>query len=179
MKLKKLFTSIALIAGIAASGASALEWDTLYSRGNWRLDLNLHDDGTRSCESRTVNSGGYVFSLYTWDDGDYVIRFSHEDWEFGEEIVDQDFIVEIDRRAPWDISGTKTENVIQLIVTPPSQPLERYFREVRAGRTLYLRNDDGVEITRFSLSGTTATLNQHRNCERRILSGTSRTDPFN
>lgn len=178
MKTTKLFTSIALAAGLVATSALALEWDTLYSRGNWRLDINTHDDGSRSCESRTVNSSGYVFSLYTWDDGDYVIRFSHDDWEFGEEGIDQDFIVEIDRRSPWDISGEKFQSVIQLIVTPPSSSIERFFREIRAGRTLYLRNDDGVEITRFSLSGTTATLNQHRGCERVILSSVDRSDPF-
>lgn len=178
MKMTKLFTSIALTAGIIASSAVALEWDTLYSRGNWRLDLNFHDNGSKSCESRTVNSSGYVFSLYTWDDADYVIRFSNEDWDFGDDGIDQDFIVEIDNRSPWDISGEKFDTVIQLVVTPPSDSIERFFREIRAGRTLYLRSDDGVEITRFSLRGTTATLNQHVKCERRILTGASSSDPF-
>lgn len=67
-----LLTSAILAIGVSATSVSAIEWDTLYSRGNWRLDINYYDDGSRSCESRTVNSQDFVFSLFTWDDGDYV-----------------------------------------------------------------------------------------------------------
>ncbi|OUS08654.1 hypothetical protein A9Q96_04270 [Rhodobacterales bacterium 52_120_T64] len=178
MKIKNLITSTILAIGVMTSAASAVEWDTLYSRGNWRLDLNYYDNGSRSCESRSTNSQDYVFSLFTWDDGDYVVRFTHEDWEFGDDAVDQDFVVAIDRRGPWEISGEKWDNVLQIIITPPSDTLTRFFGEVRAGNTLYLRNANGQEITRFSLSGTTATLNQHRNCESQILAGIDRSDPF-
>lgn len=178
MKIKSLLSSAVVALTLMAASASAIEWDTLYSRGNWRLDLNYYDDGTRSCESRTVNSQDFVFSLFTWDDGDYVIRFSHDDWQFGDNTLDQDFEVAIDRRGPWDISGEKWEDVLQVIVTPPSDTLTRFIGEVRAGNTLYLRNADGREITRFSLKGTTATLNQHQACERQILFGVDRSDPF-
>lgn len=178
MKIKNLFITTIFALGALATSASAVEWDTLYSRGNWRLDLNYYDNGSRSCESRTVNSQGFVFSLYTWDDGDYLIRFSHQDWDFGEDTLDQEFVVIIDRRGPWEISGEKWEDVLQLIITPPSDSLNRFFGEVRAGNTLYLRNDSEQEITRFSLRGTTATLNQHQACEDRILSGVDRSDPF-
>lgn len=179
MKIKNLITSSILAFGLMATASSAVEWDTLYSRGNWRLDLNTYDSGSRSCESRSVNSQDFVFSLFTWDDGDYVIRFSHDDWSFGSKTLDQDFEVEIDRRGAWEISGTKVNTVIQTIVTPPASSLNRFFSEIRRGNTLYLRNDRGVEIARFSLRGTTATLNQHEICERRILNGISRIDPFN
>ena len=178
MKIMNLITSTLLAIGVMATSASAVEWDTLYSRGSWRLDLNYYDNGSRSCESRSTNSQDYTFSLFTWDDGDYVIRFTHEDWQFGEDAIDQDFVVAIDRRGPWEITGEKWDNVLQIIVTPPSDTLTRFFGEVRAGNTLYLRNANGQEITRFSLSGTTATLNQHRSCERQILAGIDRSDPF-
>ena len=89
MKIKNLITFTFLAVGVMTTAASAIEWDTLYSRGNWRLDLNYYDDGSRSCESRSTNSQDYVFSLFTWDDGDYVVRFTHEDWEFGDDTVDQ------------------------------------------------------------------------------------------
>ena len=140
--------------------------------------MNYHDDGSRSCESRSKNAQDFVFSLFTWDDGDYVVRFSHDDWEFGDEAIDQEFIVAIDRRTQWDISGEKWDDVLQIVLTPPNNSLTRFFGEVRAGNTLYLRNADGNEITRFSLKGTTATLNQHRSCENQILSGIDRSDPF-
>lgn len=179
MKVAKLILSAALAVATTAGSLAAFEWDTLYQRGNWRLDINYYDNGSLSCESRTVNSQGFVFSLYTWDDGDYIIRFSYEDWSFGDASLDQDFIVEIDRRGAWDISGTKVNSIIQTIVTPPASSLNRFFTEIRRGNTLYLRNERGTEIARFSLSGTTATLNQHEICERRILNGISRIDPFN
>lgn len=88
MKIKNLLAFSTLAFGLMVSSASAVEWDTLYSRGSWRLECNYYDNGAQSCESRTVNSNGYVFSLYTWDDADYVIRFTHDDWEFGDDSVD-------------------------------------------------------------------------------------------
>ncbi len=180
MKIFRYILSTALAVVTFASSIHAAEFDTLYRRGNWRLDLNYYDNGSLSCESLTGNGQGYVFSLFTWDDGDYVIRFSSEDWAFGDTSLNQDFVVEIDNRGDWEISGQKFNSIIQIIVTPPASSLNRFFTEIRRGNTLYLRNDNGAEITRFSLRGTTATLNQHRTCERRIFSGGGfrRSDPF-
>ncbi len=186
MSLFKIFASFALTIAAFSSQSQAASWDeytsydTLYSRGYWRLDLNEHPDGSRSCESRTVNGSDYVFNMFTLSNGDYVIQFENEGWSFGDQELNQDFIVEIDRRGPWNISGTKVFNKIRTTVTPPSDGLSRFFTEVARGITLYLRNDRGVEIARFSLRGTSATLSQHRECERRIFSGGFRNnDPFN
>jgi hypothetical protein len=180
----KPITQMTLAFCLAASAVPAGSWDeyttydTLYSRGYWRLDLNNHPDGTRSCESRTVNSSDYVFNMFTLSSGDYVIQFENEGWDFGESELSQDFVVEIDRRGPWNISGTKWKNKIRTVVTPPNNGLSRFFNEVARGNTLYLRNDRGNEIARFSLRGTSATLSQHRACERRIFSGFRSNDPF-
>lgn len=185
MSFFKKIVGAAFVSVVCAGAVQAASWDeyasydTLYSRGYWRLDLNSHPDGSLSCESRTVNSNGYVFNIFTLSTGDYVIQFENEGWDFGPDEVDQDFVVEIDRRGPWNISGTKAHNKIRTIVTPPNNGLSRFFNEVARGNTLYLRNDRGVEITRFSLRGTSATLNQHRACERRIFSGFRSNDPFN
>ncbi|MGE4610703.1 MAG: hypothetical protein AAED33_04800 [Paracoccaceae bacterium] len=162
MKVKRLLAVTTLSFGMMVSAASAVEWDTLYSKGNWRLDLNYYESGAESCESRAVNAGDFVFSLFTWDDGDYIIRFTHEDWQFDDETVDQEIVIAIDGRGPLDISGETWDDVLQLMVTPPSDSLTRFINEVRAGNILYLRNDKGQEITRFSLKGSTATLNQHQ-----------------
>lgn len=185
MSISKIISSAALALSILVGSAQAFpwedlsSWDTLYSRGYWRLDLNNHTDGTQSCESRTVNNDSYVFNIFTLSDGDYVIQFENDSWDFGLEVLNQDFVMEIDRRGPWNISGTKSGKRIRTIVTPPSDSLSRFFNEVARGNTLYLRNDRGNEITRFSLRGTSATLNQHRSCERRIFNGTFRSnDPF-
>lgn len=173
--------SVCVMAGSAIAGSwdSWNDYSTLYSRGYWRLDLNDNTDGSQACESRTVNNS-YVFSMFTLSYGDYVIQFEHENWDFGTEELNQEFVVEIDRRGPWNISGTKWNNKIRTVVTPPSDGLSRFFNEVARGNTLYLRNDRGNEIARFSLSGTSATLSQHRACEQRIFNGSYRSnDPFN
>ncbi len=176
---------IAITLILTASTGLAGSWDeydtynTLYSRGYWRLDLNAHPDGTQSCESRTVNSDGYVFNMFTLSTGDYIIQFENDGWDFGLDEINQDFVVEIDRRGPWNISGTKWNNKIRTVVTPPNNGLSRFLNEVARGNTLYLRNDRGSEIARFSLRGTAATLGQHRACERRIFSGFRSHDPFN
>ncbi len=185
MSFFKSLASAALALTVFYGSASAGVWDnytsydTLYSRGYWRLDLNQHADGSQSCESRTVNSDNYVFNMFTLSSGDYVIQFENEGWDFGTEELDQAFVVEIDRRGPWNIDGTKWANKIRTVVSPPSNGLSRFFNEVARGNTLYLRNDRGNEIARFSLRGTSATLTQHRACERRIFSGFRSSDPFN
>jgi len=186
MSIFKFVSGIAAVLTLFASAGHTAPWDdytsydTLYSRGYWRLDINNHPDGSQSCESRTVNGEDYVFNMFTLSNGDYVIQFENEGWDFGADELNQDFVVEIDRRGPWNISGTKTANKIRTVVTPPSDGLSRFFTEVARGLTLYLRNDRGIEIARFSLRGTSATLNQHRQCERRIFSGGFRnSDPFN
>jgi len=185
MFFTKLISVATLALSLLASVGQAEPWDeystydTLYSRGYWRLDLNNHPDGSRSCESRTVNDSGYVFNMFTLSSGDYVIQFENEGWDFGLDELNQDFVVEIDRRGPWNISGTKWNNKIRTVVTPPSDGLSRFFNEVARGLTLYLRNDRGIEIARFSLRGTSATLSQHRTCEQRIFSGFRSNDPFN
>ncbi len=166
------------------SGASASPWDnwtsydTIYQHGYWVLDINNYSDGTISCESRTTNSNDYWFKMLTISTGDYVIQFENSGWDFGDVEQPQDFIVEIDRRGPWNISGYKQGKAIFIKVTPPSDSLSRFFTEVARGITLYLRNDRGIEIARFSLRGTSATLNQHRACERRIFTGFRSNDPF-
>ncbi|MBL1438004.1 MAG: hypothetical protein COB08_017615 [Rhodobacteraceae bacterium] len=185
MSFFKSISGVALALSILSSAAQSGVWDaytsfdTLYSRGYWRLDLNQHSDGSRSCESRTVNGSDYVFNMFTLSTGDYVIQFENEGWGFGTEELNQEFVVEIDRRGAWNIDGTKWSNKIRTIVTPPNNGLSRFFNEVARGNTLYLRNDRGIEIARFSLRGTSATLNQHRACERRIFSGFRSNDPFN
>lgn len=154
-------------------------WDTLYNRGNWRLDRNVHNDGFMSCESRTANNNGYSFSLFTWQDGRVSVRFQSNAWSFGDNIQDVDFVVRVDGRAVWNLTGSRANDVIQVTIITPDNDLTRFLREVRAGRTLYLGNSNGGEITRFSLAGTTATLSQHARCEDTILSGSGNpSDPF-
>jgi hypothetical protein len=154
-------------------------WDTLYSRGNWRLDRNVHTDGFISCESRTANNDGFSFSLFTWQDGRVSVRFQSNAWSFGSSVQDAEFVVRIDGRPIWTLNGSRMDDVIQMTIITPDNDLTRFLREVRAGRTLYLGNASGTEITRFSLAGTTATLSQHGRCEDSILSGNiNPSDPF-
>jgi len=185
MSFFKLIGAAVFSTLLSFSPASSSPWDewtsydTIYQRGYWVLDINNYSDGTIACESRTTNSDDYWFKMLTISTGDYVIQFENDAWDFGDSQLNQDFVVEIDRRGPWNISGYKQGKAIFMVVTPPSNGLSRFFTEVARGITLYLRNDRGTEIARFSLRGTSATLNQHRACERRIFSGFRSNDPFN
>jgi len=185
MSLFRLTSAAILSALLSLGSAAASPWDTwttydtIYQRGNWALDINNYSDGTIACESRTTNNSDYWFKILTISTGDYVIQFENDGWDFGDQNQSQPFVVEIDRRGPWDIPGFKQGKAIFVKVTPPSDGLSRFFNEVARGNTLYLRNDRGNEIARFSLRGTSATLNQHRACERRIFSGFRSNDPFN
>ncbi len=185
MSFFRFFQIALLILLTSVSAVFASPWDqwtrydTIYQRGHWVLDINYYENGLRACESRTTNSEDYWFKILTLDDGDYIIQFQNDAWAFGDTILNQEFVVEIDRRGPWTISGSKQGSAIYTRVTPPSDGLSRFFTEVARGNTLYLRNGRGNEIARFSLSGTAATLSQHRDCERRLFSGLRSSDPFN
>jgi len=183
----RLLTAAAFLAvmGMGTSAYAQSEWagydswDTLYSRGNWRLDRNVHSDGFLSCESRTANNDGYSFSLFTWQDGRVSIRFQSNQWDFGTDISSISFVVKIDNRPIWTLDGSRADDVIQMTIETPDPDLTRFLREVRSGRTLYLGNASSDEITRFSLSGTTATLSQHGQCEDTILNtNLNPSDPF-
>lgn len=174
-----VFSSVLSISAVAASPwDNWTSYDTIYQHRYWTLDINNYNDGSIACESRTNNIKGYWFKILTISTGDYVIQFENDNWDFGETPQDQSFQVEIDHRGAWDISGSKAGHAIFIKVTPPSDGLSRFFNEVARGITLYLRNDRGIEITRFSLRGTSATLKQQRACEQRIFNGIRSNDPF-
>ncbi len=71
----------------------------------------------------------------SWDE------FENDGWDFGLDEINQDCVVEIDRCGPWNISGTKWNNKILTVETPPNNGRGRFLNEVARGNTLYLRND--------------------------------------
>lgn len=185
LKKLRILASAVLLAVIGSTAVAQSEWspydqwDTLYSRGNWRLDRNVHQDGYMSCESRTANNSDFSFSIFTWQDGRVSVRFQSGNWAFGNNIQDVSFVVRVDGRPIWNLDGSKSGDFIQVTLNTPDTDLTRFLREIRAGRTLYLGNANSDEITRFSLSGTTATLSRHASCEDSILTGGGNpSDPF-
>lgn len=174
--VKTIFSAIVVLCTFV-SGAQALEWETLYEKGRWRLDLNLHDDGSLNCEARTSNNSGAVFFIESWDDGEMSVTFFNDNWDFGDEVVEEEFLIKIDRLSPWEISGSKAESSLWVWLENSGQS-HKFLQEVYNGNALRLMNDNGVEIHRFSLSGSAATLIALAECADRIESKFDSSDPF-
>jgi len=170
----KLATALLIGSGLSIP-AHAFEWETLYSKGDWRLDLNIHDDGELNCEARTSDFAGTVFMVESWDDRSMSITFFNEAWDFGEDIVDEDFRVRVGQREHWSVNGSKAESSIWAWLDD-DETAHEFLAEVYTGSTLYLMNDQGSTVSRFSLQGSASTLNALAECAQRIEKTTS--DPF-
>ena len=177
----RVFAATLTAAAMLGSAAFAQsDWETLYERGDWRLDVNMYDDGALSCESYTVGSSEIVFSVFSWQGGNYSFEFYKDEWKFPSEVTDEDFVIQIDRRPPWDISGSKQDQTIWVEVANTDRDALNFLTEVARGQNVYLKNTKGAIIGRFSLRGSSATLAQHRDCAASIYSETAGdSDPFN
>lgn len=158
------------------NAAEAVEWETLIENGDWRLDVNLYDDGSLSCEALSLDAAVASVSFLEWQDGTTSISFSDRAWSFPEEAVATTFLVQIDRQAPWNLSGSRSGASIRLVSADRDQT-SRFFHEVRNGRRLVLMNERRQEIRSFSLNGSAAILEGLGVCRERILTADPR-DPF-
>lgn len=175
MTMRDRAAAAALAAALAAP-AAAFEWETLFEKGAWRVDLNILDDGALQCESFT-GDGETILSILTWDDGEVGLRLRNEAWRFGSEGEEARYEIRIDRLAPWSIAAAKIGDVVLTIFPDDGDAPERFLREVYRGDVLVARSEAGREIARFSLAGSAAALIAHSECADRILGGASR-DPF-
>ncbi|MDX5359701.1 MAG: hypothetical protein LPL00_00165 [Alphaproteobacteria bacterium] len=153
----------------AGGTARAIEWETLFEKGAWRTDINIHDDGALSCESLTRNDDDVTFTYFTHEDGELVMLLHSDDWHFPAAGEDDEYVIQIDRNTPWNVEGTKRDQSIRTVFDPDSDAAPRFFREIYRGSVLVVRNDRGREITRFSLSGSAAAMHAHAECRERIL----------
>ncbi len=166
----------AAFVAASASGAVAQQSEVLFSHKHWQVSVVGWDDGSIGCVAE-VTAPGESFSIWTFPDGAVQLQFYSSAWEFGEGQT-ADLGVQIDRRAPWSLTGAELYQNSVLFYLPDDQAGVNFITEVARGNRLYLRDDDGSDVQNYSLAGSSASIGALVECGDVITQKTPG-NPFN
>lgn len=162
---------------VASAGmASAQQSEVLFSHKHWEVSIVGWDDGSVGCVAE-VKAPGESFSIWTFADGSVQLQFYSTAWEFGEGQT-ADLGVQIDRRAPWSLTGAELYQNSVLFYLPDSNAGVNFITEVARGNRLYLRDDDGADVQNYSLAGSSASISALVECGE-VITQQSPSNPFN
>ena len=105
------------------------------------------------------------------------LQFYSTAWEFGEGQT-ADLGVQIDRRAPWSLTGAELYQNSVLFYLPDTNSGVDFIAEVARGNRLYLRDNDGADVQNYSLAGSSASISALVECGDVITKKTPG-NPFN
>jgi hypothetical protein len=166
----------ATLIAATVGGASAQESEVLFSHKHWQVSIVGWDDGSVGCVAE-VKAPGESFSIWTFPDGAVQLQFYSTAWEFGEGQT-ADLGVQIDRRAPWSLTGAELYQNSVLFYLPDDQAGVNFITEVARGNRLYLRDADGADVQNYSLAGSSASIGALVDCGDVITKRTPG-NPFN
>lgn len=171
----RLGIAAALLAAMAGS-ASAQQSEVLFSHKHWQVEVVGWDDGSVGCVAQ-VSAPGESFSVWTFPDGTVQLQFYSSAWEFGEGDT-ADLEVQIDSRAPWNLTGAELYQNSVLFYLPDDKAGVNFIVEVAQGNRLYLRSDDGADVQNYSLSGSRASIDALVECGN-VIGRANPGNPFN
>lgn len=174
MSIRKALAAGLIVASVG--GATAQESEVLFSHKHWQVSIVGWDDGSVGCVAE-VKATGESFSIWTFPDGAVQLQFYSTAWEFGEGQT-ADLGVQIDRRAPWSLTGAELYQNSVLFYLPDDQAGVNFISEVARGNRLYLRDDDGSDVQNYSLAGSSASIGALIDCGDVITKRTPG-NPFN
>jgi hypothetical protein len=166
----------ALGTAFASGGALAQQSEVLFAHKHWEVSIVGWDDGSVGCVAE-VKAPGESFSIWTFADGAVQLQFYSTAWEFGQGQT-ADLGVQIDRRAPWNLTGAELYQNSVLFYLPDSNAGVNFISEVARGNRLYLRDDDGSDVQNYSLAGSSASIGALVECGDAITQRTPG-NPFN
>lgn len=161
MMVFRMGLAAAMIAAVAGS-AGAQQSEILFSHKHWQVEVVGWDDGSVGCVAQ-VSAPGESFSIWTFPDGAVQLQFYSTAWSFGEGDT-ADLEVQIDRRAPWNLTSAELYQNSVLFYLPDSQAGVNFINEVARGNRLYLRDADGSDVQNYSLAGSSASINALIDC---------------
>jgi hypothetical protein len=124
------------------------------------------DDGSIGCVAE-VSAPGESFSIWTLQDGAVSLQFYSTAWTFTDGDT-ADLVVQIDRRAPWNLNGAELSQNSVYFNIPGSDDGINFISEIARGNRLYLRSADGSDVQDYSLSGSSASINALLECGKYI-----------
>jgi len=171
----RMGVAAAMIA-VAAGSADAQQSEILFSYKHWQVEVVGWDDGSVGCVAQ-VTAPGESFSVWTFPDGAVQLQFYSTAWSFGEGDT-ADLEVQIDRRAPWSLTGAELYQNSVLFYLPDNQAGVNFINEVARGNRLYLRSAEGSDVQNYSLAGSSASISALVDCGEAIQNRTPG-NPFN
>ena len=172
---RQMFSRIWVAVAVMLGGmAEAQESKQLFAYKHWEVEIVGWDDGSLGCVAQ-VSAPGESFSLWTFPDESVQLQFYSTAWAFAEG-TSANLQVQIDRRAPWNLSNAELYQNSVLFNLPDSKAGIDFILEVARGSRLYLRADDGSDVQNYSLSGSRASIDALIDCGKAILAPGN---PFN
>jgi hypothetical protein len=164
-----------ILGGVAAQAADLVESRIVYQRKHWEVLVAAYDDASITCIAR-VEKPGSAFAI--WADGDSAaqLQFWDNSWNFSGGA--EDIVVQIDRRAKWDLTNADLDGQSVWFTLPNNNDAERFIREVAYGNTIKLFNNSGRLIDSWSLAGSLASINALIDCTDSLLTQADG-NPFN
>lgn len=175
MMLSRIKIAAGLVLGLTGA-ADAQQSEVLFSHKHWQVEVVGWDDGSLGCVAQ-VTAPGESFSIWTFPDDSVQLQFYSTAWQF-EEGTTANLEVQIDRRAPWDLTNAELYENSVLFYLPDSQAGINFIVEVAKGTRLYLRSDDGSDVQNYSLAGSRASIDALIECGE-VINDQSPGNPFN
>lgn len=171
----KTFLTLILVS-ISSSGAmAATEYQRLFSKGKWSVDLNYPTSGEYLWCSADTYSSSQAFSLNAWSDQTFSISVFDDNWNLAPR--DVVFQVQVDNRTNWTMNGSASESSVYIFPDDLAKTAT-FLEEVMQGNVVRVRNQNGLTVAQFSLSGSYASTLKLFECMKMIGWGNSRSDPF-
>ena len=151
MSFDELIVAAALLATARRCGWRSSS-KCCFRTSTGRSRSSAWDDGIARLRGRGVGPGRKLLDLDLpgWH-GAAAVLFDR--WEFGEGDT-ADLEVQIDRRAPWNLTGAELYQNSVLFYLPDSDAGGRFHRRGRAGQpALPAVDDDGSDVQNYSLAG--------------------------
>ena len=174
MGFKAGFAAAVLAATVGV--ADAQQSEVLFSHKHWQVEVVGWDDGSVGCVAQ-VSAPGESFSIWTFPDGAVQLQFYSTAWNFGEGDT-ADLEVQIDRRAPWNLTGAELYQNSVLFYLPDDKAGVDFIVEVARGTRLYLRSADGLDVQNYSLAGSRASIDALVDCGD-VIQNRTPGNPFN
>lgn len=144
------------------------EWETVFEQGAWRLDVNIWDDDSLTCETRSISTDGTLFSIESWPDGSFSVSLYNEIWRFPSEAVTESFVLRIDGADYWDVDAEKFDSTVVSYLDRTLPDTQEFLTAFYNGTSMRIESAKGTLIAEYALAGTGPTMAEHAKCENRI-----------
>ncbi len=165
-----------LAAGLSQSARAEAQYETLYERKAWQVQVVKFDDGSFSCLAE-VSEGDESFTVWADESSNVQLQFYSSEWDFGEGDT-ANLEVEVDHRSPWNLTDAELYQHSVLFNLPDSDIGTKFLLEVVKGTTLFLRDAEGEDVRSYSLAGSSASIQSLIDCVDGISGSGKRSNPF-